>query len=574
MILGKRHKLLANVIGISLLVVFAALAFQLGMIQLFHHNRYEKMAKSQHFKRIEIPARRGPIFDRNGNKLAESIRVSSVCADPWEVSDKYPTASKLADILGMDESEVFKLLDKDKRFVWIKRRITDIEEIEINRCKLKGIYTRYEYKRLYPMDELASHVVGITDIDGNGLEGIELAFDNLLRGTNGYMVVEKDGLQRHITNINNIEVQPEHGSGILLTIDKVIQQYVEEEIDRAFIKHLPKSITAIVMVPSTGEILAMANHPTFNPNNFTRSPSSSRRNRAVTDCFEPGSLIKPVIVSALFKHGLAMPEDSFFCYNGEYRMGRRVLHDTHGYGNLTVSEIVAKSSNIGMAQIGAILGPKRLYGHLRDTGFGEKLNIELPGEIEGILRPLNSWTSYSVPSISMGQEISATPLQLINAFCCIANGGIRIQPTIVAGLTTNDGKTITHRAKLPKVIKRVLSHGICRDKVNPILVRVVNEGTGKAAVLSNYQVAGKTGTSQKLDNNQTYSHTRFISSFIGYAPAESPIICVLVVVDEPKGEYYGGTVAAPIVKNILENSIDYLLNGRVNSPYLQMAMGY
>ena len=331
----------------------------------------------------------------------------------------------------------------------------------------------------------------------------------------------------------------------------------------------PQSVTAIVMDIATGEVLAMANRPTFNPNNFSDYPASFRRNRAITDSYEPGSIIKPIIVSSLFSHHLALPDEEIFCHNGIYKMGSRVLHDAHSYGNLTVSDVVVKSSNIGMAKLGGRLGKEKLYNCLSSFKFGQKLGIQLPGEVGGILHPLSSWTSYSVPSISMGHEIAMTPLQFITAFCSIANGGYLLQPTIISAITTNNGKTIIKKMGTPKVLARVMSSAVARDMINPILVRVVNEGTGKRARLDEYQLAGKTGTSQKIDENG-YSHSKFIGSFVAYAPADNPKVCVLVMVNEPKGKYYGGKVAAPVVRNILKKTLDYQ-NGIVPGSRQRMA---
>ncbi|MGR3220541.1 MAG: peptidoglycan D,D-transpeptidase FtsI family protein [Candidatus Anammoxibacter sp.] len=556
MAIQKRHKLIANIMAVCMFVLFAALIFQMFRIQILGHDKYALMAQSQQMARIEIPARRGPILDRNGNILANSIRVSSVFADPSQVDDKYEYAGKLSKLLDIEASKILKLLQKRKRFVWIKRKISNIEDIGIHRLKLKGVYTRYEYDRLYQNEELMSHVLGITDIDGNGLEGVEYAFDETLQGKNGYVLVGKDGLQRHITNVNSVGVQPSDGLGVMLTIDSEIQKYVEEEIEAVFNEREPLSVTAIVMDVVTGEVLAMANRPTYNPNNFTAFPASSRRNRAITDCYEPGSIIKPLIMASLFSHNLALPDEEIFCHNGVYKMGNRVLHDSHKYGNLSVADVVVKSSNIGMAKLGVRLGKENLYNWLKALKFGRKLGIQLPGEIGGILHPLSSWTSYSVPSISMGHEIAMTPLQFITAFCSIANGGYLLQPTVISAITTNNGKTVIKDMGTPKILASVMSSKVARDMINPILVRVVNEGTGKRARLDEYQLAGKTGTSQKLGAHG-YSHTKFIGSFVAYAPADNPKVCVLVMVNEPKGKYYGGTVAAPVVRNILKKTLDY-----------------
>lgn len=552
----KRHRIIVTGMGISLLVVFAVLIFQMARIQIIDNGKYERMAQSQHSSRVEISARRGPILDRNGHKLVDSVRVSSVFADPSMVRDKFETAEKLSKLLDTDISETFRLLKKEKRFVWIKRKITNLEEIGVERLKLRGIYTRHEYNRLYPNDELVSHVLGIVDIDGNGLEGVEYAFDDLLKGRNGYVVVGRDGRQRKITGVDSHGMKPNDGFGVQLTIDREIQRYVEEEIEAAYIDRSAKSVSAVVMDTSTGEILAMANRPTFNPDRFSHYPSGYRKNRAITDSYEPGSVMKPIVVGALFNDHIVSPDDEFFCHNGAYRMGGRVLHDSHSFGNLSVADIVVKSSNIGMAQLGVRLGQERLYNCLSDMQFGGKLDIKLPGEGGGILRPLPLWTSYSTPSIAMGHEIAVTPLQMVAAFCSIANGGEMLRPTIISAITANDGKTIVKKIETPQIIKRVMSQSVARDMLNPILVSVVNEGTGKNASLDEYQLAGKTGTAQKLDG-KGYSHSKFIGSFIAYAPAEQPRVCAIVMVNEPKGQYYGGIVAAPVVRNILKKTLDY-----------------
>ncbi len=569
MSIEKRHKLIATIMGICLLVVFAVLIFQMARIQIFGHDKYKKLAEKQQSDTIELPARRGPILDRNGKILADSMRVHSVFADPLFIKDKHETASKLSEVLDLDPLKVSDLINKKRRFVWIKRRLSEVEWIAIERLKLKGIHSRFEYKRVYPNNELLSHVIGITDIDGNGIEGIEKVYDEILKGESGFHEVEKDGLRRQIININNASVQPRDGSGVRLTIDKVVQQYVEEEVEAAFVSRTPQSIMAVVMKTSTGEILAMANRPTFNPNNFSKYPASVRRNRSITDCYEPGSIMKPLIVGALFNHSLVSPDDEIFCHNGTYRMGRRLLHDSHPYGNLTVANVVVKSSNIGMAQLAAKLDTKTLHSYLSSMQFGAKFNINLPGQTNGILRPLSTWTSYSVASIAMGHEIAVTPLQFVNAFCSIANGGKLLQPTIVKAIVTNDGEKVEKEFNVPVVIREVMTRSVACDMLTPILVNVVNNGTGKKAQLDDYQVAGKTGTAQKMDG-KVYSHEKYVGSFVAYAPAESPEICVLVMVDEPKGAYYGGTVAAPIVKNILKRALDYH-NGLVPESQMKLA---
>ena len=310
----------------------------------------------------------------------------------------------------------------------------------------------------------------------------------------------------------------------------------------------------------TGEILAMANYPTFDPNHFKKYSPDARRNLAITDCYEPGSLMKPLVISGVFEQGIARPDDVFFCENGSGKVEGRMLRDTHKYGNLTASEIIAYSSNIGMAKIGTLMGNEKMHRYLQQFNFGERTGIELPGEIGGIFRPLKQWTrKYSLVSISMGHEIAVTPLQFITAFCSIPNGGQLLRPKIVKSTIKNDNQT-KEELQYPQPVRRVMSANVARNIMNPILMKVITEGTGKNANLLEYDVAGKTGTSQKIHGEGgRYSHEKYVGSFIAYAPAERPRMCVLVMINEPRnGEYYGGIVAAPVVGEIMRRSLVYL----------------
>ncbi len=557
----KRHKFLLNVIGCVLIIAFVALAVHLGRIQVGSHDEFSKKARVQQCKKIELPARRGSILDRNGNTLAESLRVASVYADPAEVEDVRSVSYQLSRVLKINSSKIAKLLNKGKRFVWIKRRVGDDELAAVSKLSLKGIYTTCEYHRFYPRKQLASHILGFTDIDGRGLEGIELLFDNTLSGEAGYKLVDRDALQRPIATPDAEVKLPRHGNGVMLTIDANIQRFAEEELASACLKWEPLSATAVVMDPMTGEVLAMANYPSYDPNHFMKYPSKNRRNFAVTDCYEPGSVMKPIVISGIFEQGLVRPDDVIFCNNGVCELEGRLLHDTHGgHGNLTVSEVVSYSSNIGMAKLGLLMGNERMYNHLKQFDFGEKTGIELPGEIGGIFRPLKQWSKkYSLISLSIGHEIAVTPLQFVTAFCSIPNGGLLLKPKIIKSTIKNDS-TIKEQFPCSQVVRRVINANIARNVMNPILMKVVTEGTGKNANLLEYDVAGKTGTSQKAGvDGKSYSHQKYVGSFIAYAPAGHPRVCVLVMMNEPKnGAYYGGTVSAPVVAEIIRRSLLYL----------------
>jgi len=567
----KCYKIRANILCLCIFVIFTALIYQLVRIQIFDHKKYTSLAFSQQFKKQDIPTRRGVIFDRNGLTLAESVQVSSVFADPLVIKDKKRTAQVISQVLGLSKTKVEKLLNKKKRFVWIKRRILDEQEHVLRQLNLKGIGFRNEYKRVYPYEKLCSHILGFTDIDQNGLEGIESSLNEVIIGSKGSEVVEKDGRQRQFSTLQGETVSAKYGNSVFLTIDCKIQSIVEDELENACSKWKPDSAVAIAMDPFTGEVLAMANYPSFNPNFVQDSSPRERRNRVITDCFEPGSLIKPLIVSGALDSGLVKEDDQFFCHNGAFKVRRRVIRDVHSYGYLSISDIVIHSSNIGMAQLGMRMDKNRLYSYLKGFSFGEKTGIQLPGEAKGIVRPLNLWSLDSTISVSFGYETAVTPIQLVTAFCSIANGGTLLKPQIVSKITDYSGKRVKKKYKTPERVRRVVSPEIAREVMSPILENVVKEGTGKKAMLFTYNVAGKTGTAKKLQrigNKMKYSN-KYIGSFVGYAPVDEPRVCVLVSLNEPKnGAYYGGTVAAPAVGSIIERTLDYM---EVGPQYVQTA---
>lgn len=544
---------------IILFVSYLGLAIQLGRIQILEHRKYDALAEAQHSKRIEIPARRGAIFDRHGKALAQTLQVNSVYANPAEVEGKEVASKGLAKVLGMGPDKMLTLLDREKRFIWLKRKASPKEVQDVKDLAIKGVGVLPETIRSYPCGSLLSQVLGIVDIDGRGLEGIELVFDRELAGVPGYMVTTQDGLQRPIFTGGTVLIAPQDGNNVTLTVDVTIQHILEEELDTACKQWSPQSAMAVAIDPQTGEVLAMSCHPTFDPNRFQDSSPEHRRNRIVTDCYEPGSLIKPLVVSGVLKRGLARPSDVFFCHNGVFSLGRRVLHDAHPYGDLTLEEIVIYSSNIGMAKLAMLEGPSKLYGDLKLFGLGTPTGIEIPGEISGVLHPLSRWTSYSLASIAMGHEVTVTPLQLTTAFCALANGGNLIRPRIVLAL--GDSKGVETRRFEPRYVHRVLDEGMARQ-ITRILTRAVEEGTGKKAGLTEYAVAGKTGTAEKpRSDGSGYGGAGYVSSFIGYAPSEKPRLCVLVMIDEPRGAHYGGTVSAPVVREIIRRSLNYLETG-------------
>lgn len=567
----KCYKLRANILCLCILVIFTVPLCKLVRIQIFDHKKYTSLAFSQQFQKQDIPTRRGVIFDRNGLKLAESVQVSSVFADPLVIRDKKKTAQAVSQVLGLNKTKIEKLLNKKKRFVWIKRRVPSEQEDVLKQLNLKGIGFRNEYKRVYPYEKLCSHVLGFTDIDQNGLAGIENSLNQVIIGSKGSEVVEKDGRQRQFSTLQRETVSAKYGNSVFLTIDCEIQSIVEDELENACSKWKPDSAVAIAMDPFTGEVLAMANYPSFNPNSVQDSSPRERRNRVITDSFEPGSLIKPLIVSGALDSGLVKEDEKFFCHNGTFKVGSRVIKDTHSYNYLSVSDIVVHSSNIGMAQLGMRMGKNRLYSYLKGFSFGEKTGIQLPGEAKGKVWPLNRWSLGSTMSVPYGYETAVTPIQLVTAFCSIANGGTLLKPQIVSRITDYSGKRVKKKYKTPERVRRVVSPEIAREVMSPILENVVKEGTGGKAMLFTYSVAGKTGTAKKLQrvgNKMKYTN-KYIGSFVGYAPVDEPKVCVLLSLNEPKnGAYYGGTVAAPAVGNIIERTLDYM---EVGPQYVQTA---
>lgn len=560
LIYEKKEKVVRPyVFVIALFVIYLVLALQLGRVQILEHDKYQKLADRQHYKRIEIPAHRGSILDRSGKILAHSIETHSIYANPQEIEDKASVSEKLASALGLDVSRIQKVLDKDKKFVWIKRDVGKKEVQAVEELDLAGVDIQQEGRRSYPCGKLLSQVLGFVDVDGKGLEGLELAFDRELTGRPGYKVVNRDGKQRVIFKTGNPCIPPVNGDNIVLTVDLALQYILEEELDKVFEHRKPLSATAIAMDPATGEILALSSRPTFDPNFFTLSSADQRRNRAITDSYEPGSVIKPLVVSGVLQQGLISPKEVIFCHNGVYQIGRRTVRDVHPYGNLTVEEIVVNSSNIGMSKVAAKSGDKGMYEALRLFDLGRPTGINLPGEEGGTLRHYKKWTSYSGASIAMGYEVTATPLQMVTAYCAIANGGTLLKPKIItATVDGEDGATkkLSERASGRQILARDVAAGV----MTPVLTRVVGEGTGKSAAVEGYKVAGKTGTAKRIDTTaKGYGNAGYVSSFIGYAPADKPRICVLVMVNKPSGgAYYGGTVAAPVVGEILRRSLNHM----------------
>jgi cell division protein FtsI (penicillin-binding protein 3) len=535
------------------------LAGRLVHVQLGQRARFQERAQLQQTWVAPIPARPGDLVDRDGRLLATTTCCQSLYINPSLIDDPERVAHLLEQALAINSADLLDRIthDPSRQFVWVKRRLSESEAQSVGELNLPpGVWgLRQEFRRQYPQGTLAAHVIGMRDIDGIGRGGAEQAFDSLLRGRDGQRRLVRDARGYVIEILQEVTQAPQQGETVVLTIDSIVQLIAERELDAVMRDWRPRSACAIVLDPGTGEVLAMASRPTFDPNVPAEVDSSAWPNRALSAAFEPGSTIKPCLVAWAVDARVIDSREQFDCEQGAYRMAGRVLHDHHPYGVLSVSDILVKSSNIGMAQIGERLSNPRLYEAAADFGFGRKIGIELPGELPGTLRPLEEWTSYSTGSIPMGQELACTPLQVIAAHAVLANGGKRVTPHVLLRAGEN-GNLADH-----SVGTRILSEETARWIVREPLTQVIERGTGTGARIDGLQVFGKSGTAQKV-NPETglYSSDRYVCSFVCGAPAQAPAVLVLVSVDEPSapGNHYGGTVAAPAAAEILRRALAHL----------------
>lgn len=543
--------MIGSVFGLLFLTVVGR-AFYLQILQ---HENLVKKADKQHQHKVDLTPARGSILDRNGTPLAESIHMDSCYAEPRRIKDVDGTAGVLAPILGIPKEELVARLSVNKSFTWIERWLAPEIATRVKNMKLPGIGFAPESKRFYPNMEIAAHVVGFTGRDPNGLEGIELKYDSTILGNTGYMITERDALGRNISVKNTVIKNSSPGKNIVLTLDKTIQFIAEKELAKAVTESNAKGGMALVMESDTGKVLAMANYPTFNPNAYSRYSLAQLRNHVVVDSFEPGSTFKVFTIAAALDSGTIKPGDVYNCENGTYRVADRVIHDDHPHSRLNVSEIIKYSSNIGSAKIGFKMGGEKLATYLRNFGFGGRTGIDLPGESPGNLK--KQWYGVDLATISFGQGVSLSTIQLVSALSSIANGGNLMKPYLVEQILDDNG-TVVQKFE-PQLVRRVVSPETAQ-KVTKMMETVTAEGgTGTKAALDGYRVAGKTGTAQKVDPvTRTYSPTRRIGSFVGFVPADKPKLTIAVIIDEPQGIKYGGVVAAPAFRSIAQNSLAYL----------------
>lgn len=543
-------------VAIVLVLWMLVIGARLVQLQIHQHDNLASKARNQQLSSIETAPTRGQVLDRQGRELARSLDTESFYSDPSEVTNVAEVARKIASVAGVDRDELVRRFndakDANKKFIWLVRRLEMERASKLDALEIAGVYSRKEPKRYYPNDSLAAHVLGFVNADELGLGGVEQSYNEKIRGEAGKVYLEVDRDRRAF---ESYEVQPHPGQTVVLTIDQLIQYRTEQALQSAVERSHAKSGTAIVMDPRTGEILALANSPTFNPNEPGKVSPEEKTNGAVQNIYEPGSTFKIVAFSAAIEKGLVKPDDKIDCQMGSITVAGRVIHDHKPFGVLTVADALAQSSDVAAIKLGLLAGNDSMYDYMKRLGFGSRTGIDLAAESPGILRPVNRWQPASIGSLAMGQEVGVTPLQMAAAYSAIANGGTWIKPHVVRELRMPDGTVVyqakpeTHRALNPETT----------EAMRGMFEGVTLHGTARKAQLEGYTAAGKTGTAQKIDpKTHAYSATKFIGSFVGFAPVNNPAVVIIVVLDEPQGSYHGGDVAAPVFREIAEQVLPEL----------------
>ncbi|MEK6210502.1 MAG: penicillin-binding protein 2 [Pseudomonadota bacterium] len=523
-------------------MVLAARAFYL---QGLHNDFLQQKGETRYARVVEISAHRGMVTDRNGEPLAVSTPVESVWASPADANLSTEQRVKLARLLGTDAAELRRrLADSGREFVYLKRQLPPEQATKVVQLNLPGVFLQREYRRYYPAAEVTAHVVGFTGVDDNGQEGIELAYQEWLAGKRGSRRVIKDRLGRIIEDVESIRA-PQQGRELALSIDQRIQYLAFRELKSAVAEHEAKAGSIVVLDATSGEVLALANWPTYNPNNRDTLKMARSRNRAVVDLFEPGSTLKPFTAAAALESGLVGPGSVIDTEHGRLTIGKRTIRDLHPEGFLTVSQVIQKSSNVGSAKIALAMAPQKLWAIFSAVGFGTQTRVGFPGEATGRLRAYQSWKPIEHATMSYGHGVSVSLLQLARAYSVFATDGELKQLTLIRRDQPVEGKRVVSRRTAQAVRK---------------MLEMVTQpgGTATRAQVAGYRVAGKTGTAHKLDG-ATYAADRYVSSFVGFAPASNPRLVIAVMIDEPGGKhYYGGEVAAPVFSNVMAGALRLL----------------
>ncbi len=548
------------------IALFSAFSFRLVYLQLVKHDEYTGLAAEKHVYKQPIYDERGAITDANGEVLAHNAPVETVVADTSHFNrEKMAEAvALLGRELHVPADELSEKLGGDRHYIVLKRELAqsaaDALRAKLRAENIRGIYFEHDATRLYPNGPMLCHVIGFTDFNHKGIQGVEASMDEYLHGQDGFRYIEHNRAGQEIVLYRGQERAPRDGYQVHLTVDLNLQNIVEEEIDAAMREYRPEKATIILMRPQTGEILAMANRPNFDLNQRNSAKPDQMKNRAIIDMMEPGSTFKIVTAAAALNERKVRPDTTIFCENGVWSFGGRPLHDHKAYGELSVQDVLVKSSNIGAAKLALSLGDQKFYEYIRRFGFGERTGVELPGEISGVIRPPQTWSKISITRIPMGHEVGVTPLQMTVAMATIANGGKLVTPRIVKSITTADGKTLT--AFSPQIVRQVISAETSRQVATALRGVVSDRGTAAAAAVPGFTIAGKTGTAQKVDPRGGYEHGKYVVSFTGFLPADHPEFVGLVVLDDAKTSKpelnYGGLVAGPIFSRIAEKAARYL----------------
>jgi len=558
--MGSRKKIFENSM-FQRLVVFVALSMlllfllflRLFQIQIVNRNKYIEQAKRQYLYEAELKSQRGIIYDRNMEPLAVSRNAISVGVDVTKVINPDSVAEILSQYLAENQQSIKAKFKRVNSFVWVKRRIDDRAASFLDTLTIPGVRKIKESIRFYPRNNLAAHLVGFTDIDQKGLSGIELSQDENLTGNNGLALYKRDAYGFKMIDVEHPVKRPQKGQDVVLTINNTFQWIVEDELKYAIKKYQADAAVVIVADPRNGEILSLGVSPDYDLNQAGEYPADWRRNRAITDVYEPGSTFKSIIMAAILEEGLMKPDDIVFCENGRYQIYDREVKDATPYQWLSLQKVLKKSSNIGMAKITKDLDKRIVYKYLRAFGFGLESGIDLPGEASGEYKHYIEWSQYSTIAMSIGYEISVSPVQMVMAYAAIANGGLLLKPKII--LTEQERQ---RGGAKPEIIRRVIAPTTAKT-LTGMLEEVVYDGTGKRAFINGLRIAGKTGTAMKYDPaKKSYSEDSFVSSFIGFFPAEAPQYLIYVMIDNPRIDHLGGKVAAPTFKRILQRILKYV----------------
>jgi len=545
-------------------LLFSGFSFRLIYLQMIKHDEYAGLAAEKHVYKQTIYAERGAIFDANKEVLAHNIPVETVVADATHFNKVDEIIDLVSDELKIPRADISDRLRGDRRYIVIKREVPETVAASLHQKlqaqSLRGVYFEHDATRIYPNASMLCHVIGFTDFEHHGIQGVEASMEEYLHGQDGYRYIEHNRAGHEIVLYRGQERAPRNGYQVHLSVDLNLQNIVESEIDAAVREYTPQKATIILMRPQTGEILAMANRPKFDLNLRAEAKAEQMKNRAITDMMEPGSTFKIVTVAAALNEHKVRPDSMIFCEKGVWNFGGTALHDHAAFADLSVRDILVKSSNIGAAKLAVSVGDQKFYEYIRCFGFGERTGIELPGEISGLVRPPQSWSKISITHIPMGHEIGVTPLQMTVAMATIANGGKLMTPRIVKSITTSDGKTVSSLSAV--ALRQVISPQTARQIGDALRGVVSDRGTAAAAAVPGFTIAGKTGTAQKVDPHGGYEKGRRVVSFTGYLPADHPEFVGLVVLDDAhtsKPELnYGGLVAGPIFSRIAEKAARYL----------------